>query len=75
MVTNRTPGPRPVAYGTEALMQTKELKKHSAQYDLFNRLHSINADAAFIRKVASRYPALPIVREFDLLFLSLCSGY
>ena len=33
----------------------KAIRKQSAQYDLFNRLHSIAADEAFVRRIAEEY--------------------
>ncbi|CAK9781158.1 initiator tRNA phosphoribosyl transferase [Cutaneotrichosporon oleaginosum] len=33
----------------------KAVKKHAAQHDLFNRLHSIAADEAFVRRVAEEW--------------------
>lgn len=40
---------------TDACMHmdgVKAVKRHNAQHDLFNRLHSIAADQAFVRQVA-----------------------
>ena len=34
---------------------SKEIQKHSASHDLFNRIHSITADAAFVKKIAQVY--------------------
>lgn len=33
----------------------KAIKKHAAQHDLFNRLHSIAADERFVQKVAQEW--------------------
>lgn len=33
----------------------KAVKRHNAQYDIFNRLHSISADQAFVLKVAEEW--------------------
>lgn len=35
--------------------QAKAIKKHAAQHDLFNRLHSIAADEQFVHKVAHEW--------------------
>lgn len=35
--------------------EAKLIKKHAAQHDLFNRLHSIAADERFVRKVADEW--------------------
>jgi tRNA A64-2'-O-ribosylphosphate transferase len=32
--------------------EAKAIRKHAAQHDLFNRVHSIAADERFVRKVA-----------------------
>lgn len=43
----------------------KAVKRHNAQYDLFNRLHSIASDQAFVRKVAEEWfdNRFEVVRE------------
>ena len=33
----------------------KSVQRQTAQYDLFNRLHSIAGDEAFVRSVAEHY--------------------
>lgn len=33
----------------------KAVKRHNAQYDIFNRLHSIAADQAFVEQVANQW--------------------
>jgi len=33
----------------------KAVKRHNAQYDIFNRLHSIAADQAFVERVARKW--------------------
>jgi tRNA A64-2'-O-ribosylphosphate transferase len=33
----------------------KAVKKHAAQHDLFNRIHSIASDEQFVRNVAERW--------------------
>jgi len=33
----------------------KAVKRHNAQYDLFNRLHSIATDQAFVQKVGQEW--------------------
>ena len=38
-----------------------ELRKESQ--DLYNRIHSIAEDAAFVDQVRRSYPSLPLVRE------------
>jgi hypothetical protein len=37
------------------MSDAKAIRKHSAQHDLFNRIHSIAADEAFVRKVADSW--------------------
>lgn len=33
----------------------KAVKRHNAQYDIFNRLHSIASDQEFVQKVANEW--------------------
>jgi tRNA A64-2'-O-ribosylphosphate transferase len=33
----------------------KAVKRHNAQYDIFNRLHSIASDQTFVEKVAKEW--------------------
>ena len=33
----------------------KAVKRHNAQYDIFNRLHSIASDQTFVQKVANEW--------------------
>lgn len=35
--------------------EAKAIKRHAAQHDLFNRLHSIAADEHFVRTVAQKW--------------------
>lgn len=37
------------------MSDAKAIKKHAAQHDLFNRLHSIAADEKFVAKVAQTW--------------------
>ena len=37
----------------ERMDGSKAVKRHNAQYDLFNRLHSIAADQGFVKQVAA----------------------
>lgn len=37
------------------MLEAKAIRKHSAQHDLFHRLHSIAADEAFVRQVAEKW--------------------
>jgi hypothetical protein len=43
----------------------KAIKRHAAQYDLFNRVHSIAYDQAFVNKVAQEWydGRFEVVRE------------
>lgn len=45
----------------------KAVKKHAAQHDLFNRLHSIAADEDFVRHVAEEWfdERFEVVGEFS----------
>jgi hypothetical protein len=43
----------------------KAIRKHTAQHDLFNRIHSIAADGAFVKRVAEGWYVgrFEVVRE------------
>jgi tRNA A64-2'-O-ribosylphosphate transferase len=43
----------------------KAVKKHNAQYDIFNRIHSIASDQAFVQQVAQEWfqGRFEVVRE------------
>jgi tRNA A64-2'-O-ribosylphosphate transferase len=45
-----------------AALAFSELRKESQ--DLYNRIHSIAEDAAFVDQVRRSYPALPLIREY-----------
>jgi tRNA A64-2'-O-ribosylphosphate transferase len=45
----------------------KAIKRHNAQYDIFNRLHSIANDQAFIRKVGEEW----FNNRFEVVRMSL----
>ena len=51
----------------------KAIKRHSAQYDLFNRLHSIASDQAFVTKVGEEWyqGRFEVVREWYLRRMEL----
>lgn len=44
-----------------AAIAFSELRKESQ--DLYNRIHSIAEDAAFVDQVRRSYPSLPLIRE------------
>ena len=48
------------------MSEAKAVRKHSAQHDLFHRLHSVAADERFVRKVASDWYSkrLEVVGKF-----------
>jgi tRNA A64-2'-O-ribosylphosphate transferase len=47
------------------MKDAKAVRKHTAQHDLFNRIHSIAADEAFVCKVKSEWynDRFEVVRE------------
>lgn len=47
------------------MSEAKQIRKHTAQHDLFNRLHSISADHAFVKTVAEEWykKRFAVVRE------------
>ncbi|KAK4686637.1 tRNA A64-2'-O-ribosylphosphate transferase, partial [Tremellales sp. Uapishka_1] len=49
----------------------KAIRKHSAQHDLFNRIHSIAADEAFVRKVSERW----FNRRFEVVANQRCGTW
>ncbi len=38
--------------------------------DIYNRLHSIQADIAFVNEVRAAYPSLPLIRKAPSTFYS-----
>ncbi len=56
-------------------MEAKAIRKHAAQHDLFNRIHSIASDEGFVRQVAEKWynGRFEVVRSFRLS-LSLKGG-
>lgn len=58
------------------MAEAKAIKKHSAQHDLFNRIHSIAADEKFVRKVAEEWYAgrFEVVRMFSP-YVNYCCIY
>jgi len=44
------------------------LRRESA--DIYNRLHSIEEDVAFVNRVRKAYPEIPILRSWSLHFLT-----
>jgi len=45
----------------DAALAFSELRKESQ--DLYNRIHSIAEDDAFVDQVRRSYPSLPLIRE------------
>jgi tRNA A64-2'-O-ribosylphosphate transferase len=47
----------------------KAVKRHNAQYDVFNRLHSIAADQAFVERVSKEWfeGRFEVVRKASVL--------
>lgn len=39
------------------------IRKHSAQHDVYNRLHSIARDAEFVQRVSGWYERMVVIRE------------
>lgn len=58
------------------MSEAKAIKRHAAQYDLFNRLHSIAADQRFVKQVEEEWfdGRFEVVRELNFEFSQLKSS-
>ena len=54
-------GTEDLAYAPQAAQALAELRKESL--DIYNRIHSIVEDVAFVDAIADQYKDLPVVRE------------